>query len=67
MVGGGAAGLAAARELLRAGHRATVFEKSNNVGGVWDYREEVEDHPLGLGDRHVHGSMYANLRTNLPR
>jgi cation diffusion facilitator CzcD-associated flavoprotein CzcO len=67
-VGGGAAGLAAARELLAAGHRVTVLERSaRGIGGVWAYTDEVEDHPLGLGSTHVHGSMYAQLRTNLPR
>ena len=66
-MGAGAAGLAAARELLAAGHRPVVFEQGGNVGGVWAYSEETEDHPLGLGSKHVHGSMYAGLRTNLPR
>lgn len=55
MVGGGAAGLAAALELRRAGHRPVVYEQRNNIGGVWDYCEEVEDDPLGRGQRHVHG------------
>ncbi|KAL4445839.1 hypothetical protein ABPG77_009038 [Micractinium sp. CCAP 211/92] len=67
VVGGGAAGLAAARELLRVGHRVTVLEARPNIGGVWDYTEEVEDDPLGRGHRPVHGSMYRDLRTNLPR
>jgi cation diffusion facilitator CzcD-associated flavoprotein CzcO len=45
-----------------------VLEKSTRgIGGVWAYTDEVEDHPLGLGSTHVHGSMYAQLRTNLPR
>ncbi len=28
---------------------------------------QVEDDPLGRGHRPVHGSMYRDLRTNLPR
>nr|XP_051195800.1 flavin-containing monooxygenase FMO GS-OX-like 2 isoform X3 [Lolium perenne] len=69
VVGAGAAGLVAARELLREGHAVTVFERSDRVGGTWAYdpRPDGPD-PLGSGGA-VHGgsSMYASLRTNLPR
>ena len=106
VVGSGAAGLVAARELEREGHAVTVYEAGAGVGGVWSYTEEAEDDPLGLdpgeralagagavctaaslfprgrpettvppppapppppGCRRVHNSMYAGLRTNLPR
>lgn len=68
VVGAGAAGLAAARELLLEGHRVVVYEQSEGVGGVWRYQEQTEDDPLGRAPaRRVHGSMYAGLRTNLPR
>ncbi|DBA74144.1 TPA: hypothetical protein ACH3X1_010945 [Trebouxia sp. C0004] len=70
VIGAGAAGLVAARELVREGHHVTVFEKGSSTGGVWVYTDEVEAPDL-LGqdpDRHkVHSSMYAQLRTNLPR
>mmetsp|Transcript_14585 Transcript_14585/g.20612 ORF Transcript_14585/g.20612 Transcript_14585/m.20612 type:complete len:515 (-) Transcript_14585:412-1956(-) len=56
VVGGGAAGLAAARVLSRNGIHPVVFEKDAASGGVW---------------RHVSGAktrpMYKGLRTNLPR
>jgi hypothetical protein len=45
----------AASELLDAGHRVTVFERSSEVGGVWVYDEAPGR------------TMYASLRTNLPR
>jgi cation diffusion facilitator CzcD-associated flavoprotein CzcO len=103
VVGGGAGGLAAARELLKEGHRPTVFEQNDSIGGVWVYNEcAVDALPLGVGvgvgdgdgdgdqtsappppssapnatDRQapplpwtqaVHGSIYRQLRTNLPR
>jgi thioredoxin reductase len=68
VIGAGAAGLAAARELLREGHHVTVFEQGNQVGGIWVYEESVEDDALGLQPkRRLHSSMYAGLRTNLPR
>lgn len=37
IIGSGPAGLAAAQKLRRAGHRVTVFEKSNKIGGILRY------------------------------
>ena len=54
VIGAGAAGLAAARELRREGHATVVFERGHAVGGTWLYD-------------HRSSSMYASLRTNLPR
>ncbi|KAK7309041.1 hypothetical protein RJT34_05463 [Clitoria ternatea] len=69
VIGAGAAGLVAARELRREGHRVVVFERGDQVGGTWVYTPEVESDPLGLDPsrRVVHSSMYNSLRTNLPR
>ena len=70
VIGAGAAGLVSARELLREGHRVTIFEQGAEVGGVWLYDPRVEEDPLGLnstGESKVHSSMYASLRTNLTR
>lgn len=69
VIGAGAAGLAAARELLSEGHRVAVFEQGNRIGGIWVYEESVEDDLLGMNPlrKRLHSSMYAGLRTNLPR
>ena len=37
VVGSGPAGLAAAQQLTRAGHRVTVFERSDRLGGLMRY------------------------------
>ena len=68
MVGAGAAGLAAAKQLREHGHAVRVFEMSNDVGGVWQYEEKVEADLMGKElDKRIHSSMYESLRTNLPR
>ncbi|KAL2921036.1 Flavin-containing monooxygenase FMO GS-OX-like 5, partial [Bienertia sinuspersici] len=69
VVGGGAAGLVAARELKKEGHEVTVFERGPQLGGVWVYSPEVESDPLGLDPTRkiVHSSLYNSLCTNLPR
>uniref|UniRef100_A0A804LNC2 Flavin-containing monooxygenase n=1 Tax=Zea mays TaxID=4577 RepID=A0A804LNC2_MAIZE len=70
VVGAGAAGLVAARELLREGHTVSVFEKSGRVGGTWAYSPRADADPLGSdpgAPGAVHSSLYASLRTNLPR
>jgi len=73
IIGAGAAGLVTARELIRAGHTVTIFEQGDGVGGVWVYTDETEEAEGGEGEEGgappppVHSSMYAGLRTNLPR
>lgn len=69
VIGAGAGGLAAARELRREGHSVVVFERETNLGGTWVYDPRTESDPLGSDPTRkiVHGSLYASLRTNLPR
>ena len=50
------------------GHSVRVFEMTEDVGGVWQYSETAEENPMGNPvESRVHSSMYASLRTNLPR
>ncbi|XP_050226428.1 flavin-containing monooxygenase FMO GS-OX-like 4 [Mercurialis annua] len=69
VIGAGAAGLVAARELRREGHQVVVFERENQIGGTWVYDSRVEPDPLGLDPTRpiIHSSLYSSLRTNLPR
>lgn len=69
VIGAGAAGLVAARELRREGHGVVVFERGEQVGGTWVYTPEVESDPVGWDPSRsiVHSSLYDSLRTNLPR
>uniref|UniRef100_A0A7S0RVR3 Flavin-containing monooxygenase n=1 Tax=Pyramimonas obovata TaxID=1411642 RepID=A0A7S0RVR3_9CHLO len=70
VVGAGAAGLVAAKELRAEGHIVGVFEQAGQPGGTWVYDASIEeDDLLGVSDtrKQVHSSMYENLRTNIPR
>ncbi|KAL6642724.1 hypothetical protein ACP70R_020905 [Stipagrostis hirtigluma subsp. patula] len=67
VVGAGAAGLAAARELRREGHAPVVFERAAAVGGTWLYAPPAAAAADPLGAAATHSSLYASLRTNLPR
>ncbi|KAG0490322.1 hypothetical protein HPP92_007185 [Vanilla planifolia] len=69
VIGAGAAGLVAARELHREGHAVVVFERGGRIGGTWVYTPSTESDPLGRDPKRkiVHSSLYDSLRTNLPR
>ncbi|KAF6261626.1 putative dimethylaniline monooxygenase [Scenedesmus sp. NREL 46B-D3] len=69
VIGAGASGLVAARELRREGHDVLVLEQQRQLGGTWVYTDEVDSDPLGQDSRRtrVHSSMYQGLTTNLPR
>ncbi|KAF3499460.1 hypothetical protein F2Q69_00040698 [Brassica cretica] len=69
VIGAGAAGLVAARELRREGHSVVVFERQNQVGGTWIYTDHVEQDPLSVDPTRpiVYSSVYRSLRTNLHR
>src|SRR3954452_12440845 len=56
IVGAGAAGLAAARDLSRAGRQVVVIEGRERVGGrVLTHKESSASVPIELGAEFVHG------------
>ena len=62
IIGGGAAGLCAARHLLDPKFSSTfepaIFEQKDCVGGTWTYEDYDANHPK----EEVFSSMYQNLR-----
>lgn len=63
VIGAGAAGLCAIKRALEYDCEVTVFEQSDNVGGLWNFSDEVGTDKHGIA---VHSSMYKGLVTNLP-
>lgn len=64
MIGAGAAGLVAARELVREGHQVQVFEKGSCTGGVWVYTDDVESPDL-LGELRLLGINWLSSQDSL--
>ncbi|KAF6152409.1 hypothetical protein GIB67_038032 [Kingdonia uniflora] len=69
VIGAGAAGLVASKELIKEGHKVVVFERNSEVGGTWVFDPKTESDQLGLNPSRslVHSSLCSSLRTNLPR
>ena len=68
VIGDGASGLVAAREIRGEGHSVVVFEHGDQVSGTWAYTDKVESDPMGLDTNRttVHSSLYRSLRTTSP-
>jgi len=62
IIGGGAGGIIASRELLKEGHQVTVFEQGSSPGGLWLYSDNTDK-----DTNQARSSCYKGLRTNLPR
>jgi monoamine oxidase len=57
VIGAGAAGLACARDLLRAGHEVMVVEVKSLIGGrIHSVRAPNAQYPLELGAEFIHGA-----------
>src|ERR1700724_627725 len=57
VIGAGAAGLMAARELARAGKRVTILEARDRCGGrIWPLPVEEFGYPAEAGPEFIHGA-----------
>ena len=61
VIGGGAAGLCAARYLSAKPDvfQAVVYEQSEQIGGTWVYTDDIGTDKYG---QPIHSSMYSQLR-----
>ncbi|XP_031619214.1 dimethylaniline monooxygenase [N-oxide-forming] 2-like [Contarinia nasturtii] len=63
VIGAGPSGLCSAKYSLAHGYKVTIYEQAGQLGGVWNYTEEVGKNQYGIN---IHSPMYRDLRTNLP-
>lgn len=59
VIGGGAAGLASAKNILEQGHKVVIFEKSGALGGTWWYTDQIGKDEFGVD---IHSAIYYTLR-----
>ncbi|CAD5205712.1 unnamed protein product [Bursaphelenchus okinawaensis] len=57
VIGGGAAGLCAAKHLIDNGFKVVVYEQQSEIGGTWVYSEKTD----------VFSSLYEKMITNIPK
>src|SRR5688500_9098943 len=58
IIGAGAAGLVAARELSKTGYRVTIIEARDRIGGrVYTFRDNAFSVTIELGSEFIHGKQ----------
>lgn len=58
IIGAGCAGLCSARHCLDNGFQVTVYEQTENIGGIWVYTDQTDSRD----DYRVHPGVYKGLR-----
>ena len=67
VIGAGVTGLATIRNLQKEGLAVTCFEKSGQLGGLWNYRDaKTFPQDIRKTNLSLQGSIYKGLRSNLP-
>ncbi|XP_031629042.1 senecionine N-oxygenase-like [Contarinia nasturtii] len=63
IIGAGVTGICSAKHCLAEGHKVTVYEQNEEIGGIWYYTDKIGKDKYGIP---IHTSMYQGLRTNVP-
>lgn len=58
VIGAGTSGLVSAKYALAQGYNVTVYEQTEQFGGIWWYTDKTGKTNYG----HVHSAMYQGLR-----
>lgn len=59
VIGSGTSGLCAAKHALQQGFNVTIYERNENLGGLWWYTDRVGKDQYGV---ETHTAMYQGLR-----
>lgn len=59
VIGAGIAGLCGAKHAISQGYNVTVYEQTEQIGGLWFYTDEVGKDQYGVN---IHSPMYQGLR-----
>lgn len=59
IIGAGASGLTSAKYTLAQGYNVTIYEQTEQIGGIWWYTDEVGKDKYG---NNVFSPMYQGLR-----
>lgn len=59
IVGSGAAGLYSAKYSIAQGFKVTIFEQCEQLGGMWNYSDEIGQNKYGIN---VRSGLYRYLR-----
>lgn len=59
VIGAGTSGLVSAKYALAQGYNVTIYEQTEQFGGIWWYTDKTGKDQYGLN---VHSAMYQGLR-----
>lgn len=59
IIGAGTSGLVSAKHAIGQGHKVTIYEQSEQTGGIWHYTDKVGKDKYGIK---IHTAMYQGLR-----
>lgn len=63
VIGAGVSGICAAKNAVAKGFAVTVYEQTDNLGGLWNYTDQTGVDENGITTNY----MYKDLRTNVPK
>ena len=61
IIGAGASGLTAARQALYYGFDPVIFEKTSNLGGIWNYSDDPKERSVSFSTTMFHSKEFSGF------